>query len=169
MALDHGYILAFMLLHEVGHIAHGHAAAEFSKGALSQLNIDPSLAKAREEEADEFASVLIRDLSRSSPATNTSMTANLVAMELLKISWNMQAYRTLDEFAASATGKPSVFFDRSYSHPNLAWRILRSNYKIQESEQAKDLLDAFETARQKGVNPAILYPRNSEDEFFISD
>jgi hypothetical protein len=137
-----------MLLHEVGHISNGNAAAEFIDGELSQLNLEPSLAKANEEGADEFATNLIRlYLNQTSPV---SLTANWVATELTKLSWNMKAYRTLDEFGAGATGKPSVFFDQTYSHPNLVWRVLRSNYLIQQSPETTQLLDAFEAARQLG-------------------
>lgn len=82
-----------------------------------------------------------------------------MAHELVKLSWNMQAYRTLDEFGSFATGRPAIFFDQSYSHPNLAWRVLRSNYLIQKSPETKFLLDAFEEARQRGANPKSLYER----------
>ena len=59
--LDPAYVLTFMLLHEVGHITQRSAAGEFSNGELSQLNIEPSIAKANEEEADDFAIALIRE------------------------------------------------------------------------------------------------------------
>lgn len=71
----------------------------------------------------------------------------------------MQAYRTLDEFDAFATGKPSAFFNQNLTHPNLAWRVLRSNYLIQQPKETKELLDAFEEARQRGANPPPLYRR----------
>jgi len=157
MSLEPKYLLTFMLLHEVGHLYKRSSGAEFANGNLSQLNVDPSLAKAREEEADDFSAGLIRERSRATPASTTSLEANWVAIELTKLSWNMQAYRTLDEFAAFATGKPSVYFDQNLTHPNLAWRVLRSNYLIQQSKETKELLDAFEEARQRGANPQPLY------------
>lgn len=157
MSLEPKYLLTFMLLHEVGHLSKQTAGAEFTNGALSQLNIDPSLAKANEEKADEFAAELLRRWGQSAPVSTTSLEANWVAIELAKLSWNMQAYRTLDEFGAMETGKPSVFFDQNLTHPNLGWRVLRSNYLIQQSEEAKALLDAFEEARQKGADGHLLY------------
>lgn len=159
LSLEPKYLLTYMLLHEVGHLAKKTSGAEFNNGDLSQLNIDPSLAKAGEEDADEFAAGLVRERSRSVPASTTSLEANWVAIELSKLSWNMQAYRTLDEFGAFATGKPTVFFDQNLTHPNLAWRVLRSNYLIQQSKETKELLDAFEEARQRGANPQPLYRR----------
>lgn len=159
MSLEPKHLLTFMLLHEVGHLNKRTSGAEFSNGYLSQLNIEPALAKAKEEEADEFATELVREWSRSTSDFTTSTEANWVAIELAKLSWNMQAYRALDEFGALETGKPSVFFDQNMTHPNLAWRVLRSNYLIQQSQETKALLDAFEEARQKGANPQPLYQK----------
>lgn len=156
--LDGSYLLAFMLLHEVGHVAEGSAGGDFVNGALSQLNIEPSRAKASEEKADEFASDLIR--KHASPGSNAFLEANFVAMELSKLSWNMQAYRTLDKFGSTALGTPSVFFDQTYSHPNLEWRILRGNYLIQQTPEAKQLLDAFEEARHRGAERRPIFQKN---------
>jgi hypothetical protein len=159
MSLDASYVLTFMLLHEVGHIRKNSAGVEFDKGDMSQLNIEPSLAKANEEDADEFAALLIREYARPGPSVDAFLTAIRVMMQLGNLSWNMQAYRTLDEFGAAATGKRSVFFDQSYSHPNLAWRFLRSNYLIYQTPVAKQLLDAFEEVRQRSLDPQPLYRR----------
>lgn len=153
--LDPACMLTFMLLHEIGHITQRSAAGEFSNGELSQLNIEPSIAKANEEKADNFAIALVREeMSKVSPA---SLDANFVAMELAKLGWNMQAYRTLDEFGSWAVGKPSVFFDQTYSHPNLAWRMLRGNHRLHNSEASRALLEAFEDARRRGASREPIY------------
>jgi hypothetical protein len=157
--LDVSPLLAFMLLHEVGHIRKGSAGMDFDRGEMSQLNIEPSLAKANEEEADEFASALIREYARPGSTVDAFLNAHELSMQLSKLSWNMQAYRTLDEFGAAATGKRSVFFDQTYSHPNLAWRILRSNYLIQRTPETKQLLDAFENIRRRSLESQPLYKR----------
>lgn len=157
MSLDTGYVLAFMLLHELGHLTKKSYGAEFANGSLSTLNVDISLAKADEEAADEFAADLLRRVANMKPASRESIEANWVVNELFKLSWNMQAYRSLDEFGAVLTGKPSVFFDQNLTHPNLAWRVLRSNYLISQTAATKELLEAFEEARQRGMNPQPLY------------
>lgn len=153
--LDPAYVLTFMLLHEVGHITQRSAAGDFSNGELSQLNIEPSLAKANEENADDFAIGLIRD--QMNKVSAASRDANFVSMQLTNLSWNMQAYRTLDEFGAAAVGKPSVFFDQAYTHPNLAWRILRSNHRLHNTQATRVLLEAFEQARQRGAAREPIY------------
>jgi hypothetical protein len=159
LKLDRSHFLVFVLLHEAGHLSKGTAAAVFERGDMSQLNIDPSKAKAAEEEADDFAVDLLRRYARQEKVDSLSLDANWVMSELTKLSWNMHAYRTLDEFGAFAVGKPSVFFDAGYSHPNLAWRILRANNQIHRSKDTQYLLDAFEDARRRGADPQPLYQR----------
>ena len=97
--------------------------------------------------------------ARQAQVNDISLDANWVVSELTKLSWNMQAFRSLDEFGAFAVGKPSVFFDNGYTHPNLAWRILRVNNLIQQTQETQYLLEAFEDARRRGANPQPLYHR----------
>ena len=160
LSIDLPYLAAFILLHEVGHIDSGHAAGQYNDGAWSQLNIEPSRRKAQEEAADDFAAGLIRDLVRTTSGT-PSLTAAMISMQLTSLSWNMQAHRTIEEFGATATGKPSVFFDSSYSHPNLAWRILRSNHQIHGSADSKALLDGFEQARERGARQEPIFRKGA--------
>lgn len=159
VSIDKNYFLTYILLHESGHIATQSASGAFNEGPFNQLNIDPSKAKANEEDADEFAANILRQYSRQTPANQSSIEANWVINELSKLSWNMQAFQSLDEFGAFAVGKPSVYFDNGYSHPNMAWRVLRINNLIQSSEATRSLLDLFEEARQRGANPAPLHQR----------
>lgn len=155
--LNGSNVLTFMLLHEVGHIVNKNPAAEFSNGALAQLNIEPSLAKANEEKADDFAANLIREAARKTPVSENSFEANWVAIELQHLSWNMQANRALDQFGATEIGLPAVFLDQTYSHPNLAWRILRSNDIIHQSPESRELLNAFESARGRAGEQKPIY------------
>ncbi|WP_051242426.1 ImmA/IrrE family metallo-endopeptidase [Azohydromonas australica] len=157
MTLDTDQFLIFILLHEIGHLRKGTPGAAFRNGEMSQLNVEPSRAKAAEEEADDFAAEVLKTRAKQMPVGDVSLAANWVVMELGKLSWNMQAFRTLDEFGAFAVGKPSVYFDNGYSHPNLAWRILRVADLIQNTESTRYLLKAFEEARRRGTNPAPLY------------
>jgi len=155
--LDAGRFLVFILMHEVGHINSNTPGAVFKDGEISQLNVEPSLAKVAEEEADDFAANILKSRAKQAKVNEASLTANWVIMELTNLSWNMQAFRTLDEFGSFAVGKPSVYFDIGYTHPNLAWRILRANDHIQQTEATRVLLEAFEEARLRGANPQPLY------------
>lgn len=157
MKLDDKYVLVFMLLHEAGHLSKSTAAAGFANGQLTELNIEPSRAKANEEDADEFAAEVVRIPMQRNAPSNAKTEAISVAMELGTLSWNMQAHRSLDEFGATAVGKRSVFFDKNLTHPNLDWRVLRMNYLVHGTPASKSLLDSFEDARRRGANPEPLY------------
>lgn len=159
LELDIGNLLVFMLLHEVGHIKHATSGAAFSNGTMSQLNIEPSLAKEAEEDADNFAVDILKQRATQLQANDVSIDAHWIMTELSKLSWNMQAYRTLDEFGASLIGKPSVYFDDGYTHPNLAWRILHVNDRIQQNEDSRMLLQSFEQARERSAHPEPIYQR----------
>jgi hypothetical protein len=158
MALDGSILMTFMLLHEVGHLIKGGASGEFSDGGFSQLNLEPTHAKANEEDADAFAANLIREQAQPGVSIDAFLAANETSRELTKLGWNMQAYRSLGQFGSGETGKPSVYFDQTYTHPNLAWRMLRSNDLIQHTTASRRLLDAFEEARQRGASLKKLYP-----------
>lgn len=157
MSLDAKYVLTFMLLHEVGHLKKQTPGADFANGDMSQLNLDSSLEKAAETDADRFAADVIRSLINQKKGTMLGIEAAWVSKELVTLSWNMQAYISLDHFGATAVGSPSVFFDKNLSHPNLVWRVLSVNYLIQQTDVSKELLDSFESARQRGSNPEPLY------------
>ena len=159
LQLDRGYFLTIVLLHEVGHLEAGNAAVAFKGGEISQLNIDPSEEKRNERKADEFAAELLRYAAHAKPVNMRSIEANFVVNELSKLSWNMQAFRSLDEFGAFAIGKPSVFFDQGFDHPNMALRVLRMNHLIVGTPETRALLESFEEARRRGANPTPLYQK----------
>lgn len=69
----------------------------------------------------------------------------------------MQAHRTIDKFRVNFTSDPTTFFDPSYSHSNMEWRILRVHYLISDSIDAKALFDEFESLRLLGDEQAPLY------------
>ncbi|WP_156901629.1 hypothetical protein [Azohydromonas australica] len=155
------YILSFMLMHEVGHLMKRTAGAEFTNGSLFQLNIEPSLAKAREEEADQFAAELVRYWARETRGRNYNE-AELIAGELLSLSQHL-ANRTVGDFWTYALGSPEAYFDQNLSHPNLAWRIFRSTHLIWQSGYTKHLLKSFEEARQRGVKDPFRLPWCHDD------
>ncbi len=160
LQLESPKVLAFMFLHEVGHISKNSTGMEFENDELSELNVDVSTAKLQEQDADEFAAQIIRDAMNKKKPIEPSMEASWISIALTELSWNMQAHRSLDEFGSTALGTPSVFFDPNLSHPNLDWRILHCNYLIQGTPEAKALLDSFEEARAHGANQRPLYSRD---------
>ncbi len=161
LELDAPYLLAFMLIHELGHLHHGHHAVDYMEGKLLQLNIEPSVAKQHEKLADEFAATIIREAINGSQAiSSSSLEATLLSTELTKLSWNLQARRSLDFFGSDLLGTPEVFYDSGYSHPNLSWRILRVNHLIHQTNESRALLENFEKSKNRGVEPEPLFRRS---------
>jgi hypothetical protein len=157
LTLDEADVLAFMLLHELGHLRQFEHVVDFDRGELVALNVEPSLDKAREERADEFAANLVRSGLSAGKPMDVALTAGAISVALSSLSWNLQASRSLDEFGSAALGTPSAFFDVGYSHPNLGWRVLRVNDLIQQSALSRQLLEGFEAARGRGANPKPIY------------
>lgn len=162
MQLDAKYVLTFMLLHEVGHIKKRSSATDFENGELAELNTSESLAKAAEKEADRFSADAIR--AGLKKGSMLGIEAAWVSQALVMLSWNMQAFISLDNFGSTAVGKPAVFFDKNLSHPNLIWRVLSVNHLIQQTDTDKKLLESFEAARDRGSNPEPLYVKPGSDK-----
>ena len=158
LALNAGYLLAFMLLHEAGHLSAKTAGAAFANGEWSELNVEPSLVTASEESADGFAADILRTVVEHK-GSSAALKATSVMLELGNLSWNLQAKRQLDNFGATVTHQPAVFVDPNLSHPNLEWRMLRADYLIRGTLTAKALLDAFEDARNKSIHREPLYDK----------
>ena len=154
-----GPVLAFILLHELGHIRHGHYGAFVDGHAVDQelLNLDETEAKAREDQADEFLVRVLRDAQADSEDFFRWMASSQLVIELWHLSWNLSVRRRVDYFGSSATGDRRVFWDVGTSHPNFEYRLLRINHKLVNSEDSAALLKEFEDARIKGREPMILY------------
>ena len=147
--IDESALIAYMLLHEAGHVAQGRTPCGMigtpPDSVAAGSNLTPTEQKACEMKADTFAATAIRAaLARKGPGM---LSAGNVAIALSQLSWNLQAHRMLDSFGANAVRDPTLFRDVGLSHPNLEWRILSANNMIAPSESSRDLLDTFEGAR----------------------
>jgi hypothetical protein len=152
LSIETKTLLAYMLLHEMGHITHGDIVSSEGDGqgastSLSKYNLDPTAQKAKEVDADQFAAKSIAD-GMHEKGTDRGLAATELAVTLAKLSWNLNAHRGLDNFAPNILGEPSVFYDAGLSHPNLEWRILSVNAAIDGSPTSAALLHDFEERRQ---------------------
>lgn len=153
--VDRTALLAYMLLHEAGHVAQGKTPCGLviGDGAASaagdaRINMADTAQKACERAADRFASDAVRGaLERKG---STGIAAAQVAVALSELAFNLQAKRMLDRFGENVVRSPSLFRDLGLSHPNLEWRILSANAMITPNPTSEELLQAFETARTEG-------------------
>jgi len=158
LSVDNQSLMTYMLLHEMGHIAHGDEVESetpsTNTGQAMKFNLDPTLQKEHEIAADQYAANAINAAIKDK-GSNRGIAAAQIAVTLAQLSWNLAEHRLLDNFGGTAVHAPSLFFDAGLSHPNLEWRILSVNAAISDAPTAQKLLSDFENLRQ--VQPTVLY------------
>jgi hypothetical protein len=138
--------VAWLLLHEAGHLAEGRGGNFEAAPMVRGVNFSDTPDKRRESAADHYAATLVkngvgnRELSRM-------LASNRIAMALNNLSWNLERDRLLDDFAATALGLPHAFGDPAYTHPNLEFRILVANAWINPSDASEKLVEEFVRGR----------------------
>lgn len=147
-------LLAYMLLHEIGHVANGDLSGGMDQvAATAAVNLDLTAQKDREEKADAFAAALIQN-GMTDASTERGLIASEVSMALTQLSYNLLEHRLLDDFGGTDLSKPALFWDRGTTHPNLEWRVLVVNNLIAPTTETQTLLQDFE-ARRFGVEPQL--------------
>lgn len=157
LTIDLRDLLAYMLLHEAGHLANGDLktinAFDDSSGG-GKFNVDPTAQKDRENAADHFAADAIAS-GITEKGTDRGLAAARLSMVLAQLSWNLAGHRLLDDFGGTEANLSSLFQDAGLSHPNLEWRILVVNDAISHSSTSEQLLKDFEEHRHH--EPSVLF------------
>lgn len=148
--------LAFMLLHEIGHIAHGDPGQFESEGGKASFNLASTIQKDREFAADKFAVEQIDAASRDLKAFKGWQGAMAVSLWLTTESWNLQADRLLNHFGGTTLCSKALFADNGYTHPNLEFRVLMANDLLSHSEASHQLLEEFRSCQSRGPD-RVLY------------
>jgi hypothetical protein len=156
LSVDPRFLLAYMLLHEAGHISNNETEPDLPSAVTSPsrspFNRDPTAQKEREQRADTFAADAIKTALKSE-GTDRGLAAATIATALSQLSWNLSVHRLLDNFGGTVLRKPSLFWDGGASHPNLEWRVLTVNALISGTEASRQLLEEFDHARQATPQP----------------
>jgi hypothetical protein len=133
-------LLAFMLLHEAGHITHGDPG-EFDGSGSGSLNTDMTVEKQREENADTFAVGQLKDaISRTKDITPWLNALN-ASKDLSNLSFEMDEVRMLDHPGSDA------YYDVGYTHPNFELRVLTVNDLISNTPLSHQLVENFLSRR----------------------
>lgn len=140
-------IIAFMLLHELGHIEHGDPGEFDVAGENAVEKSDRSVQKHQELLADQFAVDQVSEAARDLNAVTGWIGSQKIQLALANLSWNTMTLRLLNHFGASSLCSRSVFADVGYSHPNFELRILTANYLLTSSPESKELLSSFQACR----------------------
>ncbi|MGO7968156.1 hypothetical protein ACC720_32535 [Rhizobium ruizarguesonis] len=149
LAVDQVDALTFMMLHELGHIAHGdNVGGAFAPlpTQASDVNLVSTAEKTREFAADAWAADQIRRaFAPGYPGFSASMNVQLA---LSGMGWNLARRRLVDNFGATALHDPRLILDSGYTHPNFELRVLVSNELVSGSPAAKALREEFEKMRK---------------------
>ena len=156
LSVNPQFLLAYMLLHEAGHISNNEVESDLPSAGASPsrlpFNRDLTVQKEREQRADTFAADAIKEALKFE-GTDRGLAAATITMALSQLSWNLSVHRLLDNFGGTVLHKPSLFWDGGASHPNLEWRILTVNALISGTEVSRQLLETFESARRATPQP----------------
>jgi hypothetical protein len=144
LRVDKGEALAFMLLHEVGHLAHGDPGKYQDRAKTHNYNFDLTDQKEIESSADRFAAESLIAASADKAHFATWMASMKIEMTLANISWNLSVIRHLDNFGASILCSKFVFADNGVTHPNYELRVLTVNDLISHTAASGELLRTFE-------------------------
>jgi len=155
LQVDEKFALAFMLLHEVGHIAHHDYASYDDVHKTHIYNLDDTAQKKRESSADEFAARTLVVAANNKRDFKGWASALDVEMTLTKLSWNLSVIRELHNFGATPLCSKFVFADDGMTHPNYELRILVVSDIILHTPTSRDLLKAFEACRTSAPRPPL--------------
>jgi hypothetical protein len=147
-------LLAFMLLHEAGHITHGDPG-EFDGNETGSLNSNTTEEKARESSADSFAVEQLKGAMARSKDYTPWINAQFATADLSNLAFEMQQMRQERFFGAELLHTPEAFYDLGYTHPNFELRLLTVNDVISNTPTSHRLLESFLAKRATGTS--ILY------------
>jgi hypothetical protein len=148
-------MLALLLLHELGHIHHGHYGGFIPSDQGPALNLNPTASKEREEDADEFAAGILRDEIAAMDKGEAYIPGVMVITFVSSLSFVISTQASLDCFGCRVLGSPDIFWDHSQSHENLEYRLLKMNHAIAPSDTSQQLLDDYEGARDESIRDGL--------------
>lgn len=160
LTIETAPIATWILLHEVGHL-HDAAVGQFDPApAVRGHQFSDTPQKRAELSADAYAARLIRmgDASANPPAA-AFLAAMRIRIELTDLGWNLQRDRQLAHFGSSVLATPDAFGDVGDTHPNLELRVFITQVLLNDTDEARKLLDDFVALRQRAADPQprILY------------
>ena len=141
---DYSFVLAIVLLHELGHVVNESSGPLSGNGVST--NAFPELSKIKEIEADCFAARVIKSAAKRSDGANTELSGALENLQKRygRIRW----LSTIRRGGIGGAFYEDPYLDRGFSHPNSEIRLLVMQLMISEGEEVKDALRAFRAKRE---------------------
>jgi hypothetical protein len=160
LEVDEERLLAFMFLHEAGHIVN-RDPGDFDEGSSGSLNLDPTAEKQREQRADAFAVEQLKGAISRTKQTEPWLDALNATKDLANLSFEMQQVRSEKYFGSALLHTPAAYYDTGYTHPNFELRILTVNDQISATETSHQLLENFLQGRTSTSTPPVLFQLKS--------
>ena len=149
-------MLAFLLLHEIGHIDKNHHGQFLPAASGQPTNLNPTLSKKLETEADGFVVDFIGKRI-SGDVADPDFTAHQLMNFIGYLSFVVSGQKSIDCFGCRPNGSKDIFWDHSQTHENLELRILKINHAVYPTEISEQLLLDFESKRIESGRPRVLY------------
>lgn len=154
LEISEARLLAFMLLHEAGHITHGDPG-EFNGSGTGSLNSNVSAEKERELAADSFAVEQLKGAMGRMKDYTPWLNAQLATADLSNLAFEMQQVRQERFFGSAVLHTPGAFYDLGYTHPNFELRLLTVNDMISNTPTSHQLLQDF--LAQRTTQSSVLF------------
>lgn len=137
------YMLALLLLHELGHIQAGHYGAFIPVEGAATTNLDSTNDKKREEQADEFVGAMLRTQFLALEKGEAIFTSVPLMALVSSLSFTISTRAALDCYPCRVIGSPELFWDYGQSHPNLQLRLMMLDHRINPTATSQEILDDF--------------------------
>lgn len=157
------HILAFFLLHEIGHIAHEHKGRAIIQEGGHGLNLTPSASKEREALADRYAADAIANAT-SDEQFERSLPAHEIQFAVGTLAWNLMGIRVIDNFGITPLNPSEVLLDSGTSHHNLELRVLEIRHRMLNTPESAKTLESFREKRRQSMEREPLYRRPRDPE-----
>jgi hypothetical protein len=149
-------MLAFLLLHEVGHIANKHYGQFLPAENNVTPNITPSIDKDTEQQADQYVIDLLRPRIANEIPDEYLVAHRIMAFVSL-YSFSLAGMNSLNCFGCRPLGSADIFWDHSRTHENLELRLLKISHEVSPSDTSRELLEEFLSKRSDAGRTRVWY------------
>jgi hypothetical protein len=146
---DEKYVVAFMLLHEMGHVLQGKSGEYLaSEDPDSNSNVLSTNTKIAESDADSFAESQIVGQLRE--GGRRAQTASVIVTNIVILANNIYYDVTLSQGLTEILClTPTIYWDHGYSHPNLVFRLMGTVNRLAPSPEATRIVADFSDCRTR--------------------
>jgi len=150
-------MLVILLLHELGHVAAGHYGKFVSiDNGEPIVNQENNVDKVQEQIADQFIVEQLRPQQLLAESCEMDFDHFFLILFLSQLSFEIAGEASIRWFGLRPLNGTEIFWDHSFTHENLEYRLLKINHAIAQSDLSAQLLADFEAGRAATSPAGIL-------------